>query len=54
MREINVHEVTETVGDLCIAANHELGIDVLDAFERAIAQEESPVDTGFCVHVCPK
>ncbi len=43
MREINVHEVTATVGDLCIAANYELGTDVLDAFKRAIAQEESPV-----------
>jgi hypothetical protein len=40
MREINVHEVTETVGELCIAANYELGTDVLDAFERAIAQED--------------
>lgn len=43
MREIDVREVAEKVGDLCIAANYELGTDVLDAFERAMAQEESPV-----------
>lgn len=43
MRKINVREVTEKVRDLCIAANYELGADVLDAFERAIGQEESPV-----------
>jgi fumarate hydratase subunit alpha len=43
MRTINVREVTEKVRDLCIAANYELGPDVLDAFKRAIAEEESPV-----------
>jgi len=43
MREINVQEVAERVKDLCIAANLELGADVLKAFDRAIAQEESPV-----------
>lgn len=43
MREINAREVTETVKDLCISANYELGADVVEAFENAIAQEESPV-----------
>ncbi len=41
MREINVKQITEKVRDLCIKANTDLGEDVLKAFDRGIAQEES-------------
>jgi fumarate hydratase subunit alpha len=43
MREIDVKRITEKVRDLCIQANTDLGEDVLQAFDRAIKQEESPV-----------
>jgi fumarate hydratase subunit alpha len=43
MREINVRAVGEKVRDLCIAANFELGSDVVDALEGAMRQEVSPV-----------
>jgi fumarate hydratase subunit alpha len=43
MREINVRAVGEKVRDLCIAANFELGSDVVDALEGALRQEVSPV-----------
>ena len=43
MREIDVKVITERVRDLCIQANTDLGEDVLQAFDRAIQQEESTV-----------
>jgi fumarate hydratase subunit alpha len=43
MREINVKMITEKVKDLCVEANIDLGEDVLQAFDRAIEKEESPV-----------
>jgi fumarate hydratase subunit alpha len=43
MREVNVKEITRVVRDLFIDANYNLGQDVLDAFDRAIEREESPV-----------
>ena len=43
MREIDVKRITKEVRDLCIQANTDLGEDVLQAFDRAIKQEESPV-----------
>jgi fumarate hydratase subunit alpha len=43
MREINVRIITEKVRDLCMRANTDLGEDVLEAFQRAIRREESPV-----------
>ena len=42
MREVDVGVITETVKGLCMEANFDLGQDVLDAFERAKAEEESP------------
>lgn len=42
MREIDVGVITERVKGLCMEANFDLGQDVLDAFERAKAEEESP------------
>ena len=42
MREIDVGVITETVKGLCMEANFDLGQDVLDAFKRAKAEEESP------------
>ena len=43
MREINVKLMTEKVRDLCIQANTDLGEDVLQAFDRAMKTEESPL-----------
>ncbi len=43
MREINVKLMTEKVRDLCIRANTDLGEDMLQAFDRAMKTEESPL-----------
>lgn len=43
MREINVNLITEKVRDLCIEANTDLGEDVLQALDRAMEREESPL-----------
>jgi len=43
MREIDVTLITERVRALCMRANTDLGEDVLQAFDRAIEKEESPV-----------
>ena len=37
MREIDVKLITEKVKDLCMKANTDLGEDVLQAFDRAMA-----------------
>jgi fumarate hydratase subunit alpha len=42
MREIPVARITQAVKDAAIAANYELGADLLAALERGAAQEESP------------
>ena len=43
MREVNVKVITEKVRALCMEANTDLGEDVLQAFDRAIDKEESPL-----------
>lgn len=43
MREIDVKLITEKVKTLCMEANTDLGEDVLEAFDRAIPKEESPL-----------
>ncbi len=43
MREIDVRLITERVRELCIKANTELGDDVIEAFDRAMKKEESPL-----------
>ena len=43
MREVDVKLITEKVKDLCIEANTDLGEDVLQAFDRSIKNEESPL-----------
>ncbi len=43
MREVNVKVITEKVRALCMEANTDLGEDVLQAFDRAIEKEESPL-----------
>jgi fumarate hydratase subunit alpha len=43
MREINVKLITEKVRELCMEANTNLGEDVLQAFDRAMEKEESPL-----------
>jgi fumarate hydratase subunit alpha len=43
MREMDVKVITERVRDLCMRANTDLEEDVLQALDRAIEKEESPV-----------
>ena len=43
MREINVTLITEKVRALCIEANTDLGEDVIQAFDRAMEKEDSPL-----------
>jgi len=43
MREINISEIVATVKALLIEANYHLGQDIVAAFERGIAGDESPV-----------
>jgi len=43
MREVHVRAITDKVRALCMEANTDLGEDVLQAFDRAIAKEESPL-----------
>jgi fumarate hydratase subunit alpha len=43
MREVQASEITKAVRDLFIDANCNLGEDVLAAFDRGIATDESPV-----------
>ncbi|HXX33674.1 MAG TPA: fumarate hydratase, partial [Thermodesulfobacteriota bacterium] len=47
MREIDVKLITERVRDLCMKANTDLGEDVLQAFDRAMGTEESPLGLGI-------
>jgi len=43
MREIDVELITEKVRGLCMKASTDLGEDVLQAFDRAMEREESPL-----------
>lgn len=43
MREINVKVITDKVRALCMEANTDLGEDVIQAFDRAMEKEESPL-----------
>ena len=43
MREISVDDIVPVVRDLCMNANYNLGQDVLSAFDKGIASDESPV-----------
>jgi fumarate hydratase subunit alpha len=43
MREISIDEIIPRIRDLCMDANYNLGQDVLDAFDRGIKSDESPV-----------
>jgi len=47
MREVNVKLITEKVKELCMEANTHLGEDVLQAFDRAMGKEESPLGIGI-------
>lgn len=42
MRQIDAQEITEAVKEAAIAANHDLGEDLLAALKRGEAEEESP------------
>lgn len=41
LRQISAKEISETVARLCQEANFNLGLDVLDAFDKSIQQEVS-------------
>jgi fumarate hydratase subunit alpha len=43
MRDVNVSEIVATVKALLIDANYKLGPDIVNAFDRGIASDESPV-----------
>jgi len=43
MRELDVKVITKKVRGLCMKANTDLGEDVLQAFDRAMMKEESPL-----------
>ena len=43
MREIDLKLITEKVRELCMTSNTDLGEDVLQAFNRAMEKEESPM-----------
>ncbi|MGH7407819.1 MAG: fumarate hydratase [Candidatus Methylomirabilales bacterium] len=43
MRDLPTEDITQAVRDLCIRAATELPQEVLDALDRAIAEEESPL-----------
>ena len=43
MRELNVQLITEKVRELCMEANTDLGEDVIQAFDRAMEKEDSPL-----------
>ncbi|OGW12897.1 MAG: fumarate hydratase [Nitrospinae bacterium RIFCSPLOWO2_12_39_16] len=43
MRNIHIKEITEAVKNLCMEANYNLPEDVLQAFDRGLETEESPV-----------
>jgi len=43
MREVNVKQITEKVRELCMEANTDLGEDVIQAFDRAMEKEDSPL-----------
>ena len=43
MREISINEIIPVVKDLCMNANYNLGEDVLNAFDKGIETDESPV-----------
>lgn len=43
MREVHFHDIVQAVKNLCMDANYHLGSDVVNAFHRAMATEDSPV-----------
>ena len=43
MKQIGCTEITERVRKMCLEANFDLGVDVLQAFRRAEKSEESPI-----------
>ncbi len=42
MKEIKASKITETIAEMCMTANFELGDDVLEALKKAEREEESP------------
>jgi len=49
MREIHTDRIVQAVTEMCIEANHDLGPDVMGAFEEALKAEESPIGRTSCL-----
>ncbi|MBI2875493.1 MAG: fumarate hydratase [Candidatus Tectomicrobia bacterium] len=47
MKTIHVSQIIEAVKSLCMEANYDLGEDVLAAFDRGLATEESPTGSAI-------
>ena len=43
MRTIEVQEITNNIKEMCIEANHFLSGDMKEVFEKAVADEKSPL-----------
>ncbi len=52
MRDLDVREITEALRRMAVEANTELGQDVLDAFARFGASEESPTGRDILEQLC--
>jgi fumarate hydratase subunit alpha len=47
MREISAEKIAETVAELCVTANYQLGEDVVDALKKGLEKEESPTGNAI-------
>ena len=52
MREIPVQQLTETIKELCLKANYEIGADVEAAVQSALDAEPSPVGRSVLCQLC--
>ena len=52
MREIPVQQLTETIKELCLKANYEIGKDVEYAVQSALETESSPVGRSVLCQLC--
>lgn len=52
MRQIPVEQITETVKNLFISANYEIGADVENAVRRAAETEQSPIGRQVLCQLC--
>lgn len=43
MKELKIEEIISAVEKLCIEANYELGLDIVEGFQKALKNESSPL-----------